>query len=317
MSYSNYPHGFLGGVTIRGVPLQQLYPGEVIWVNSSSVYSLGGIAGSDVDSPKRGTYKHPFATINGAITSTKVVASRGDIVAVMPGHTETVSAAAGVALTKAGVAVIGLGRGSLRPTLNLTATSSTIALSSANCAWVNMLITGGVDAVVSPVIVSAADCFVELNYRDVTGQCTDGLTTTAAADRLDLVVNDYDGATAAGTNAAVAIVGGDGIKITCKRMDGNFAVGGIDVRTTATTDVLVRDIEYFRTRNAADIFIVDTVTGSTGQVGPNCYLRLNDNAANITEACTGATFVYHQPISIVNLAGEVGLNTNITASTDA
>jgi len=113
------------------------------------------------------------------------------------------------------------------------------------------------------------------------------------------------------------IVGGDGIKIHDFIMDGNFAVGGIDIRTTATTDLKVWNCISFRTRNAADIFIVDTVTGSTGQIGPNIYLQLQDNAANITEAITGATFVQHLPISVVNLAGEVGMTINTTASTDA
>lgn len=312
MPLSNYPHGFLQGVAIRDVPILQLHPGRVFWVNNSSVLPEGGIAGNDGN---KGNYLQPFSTINGAVTA--ATASRGDIIVCMPGHAETVSAAGGVALSKAGLALVGLGTGSLRPTLNLTATTSTIALSAANCSMTNILVTGGVDAIVSAILVTAADCYVELNYRDVTGQCTDCLLTTAAANRLKVHVADYDGATAAGTNAGIAIVGGDHIEITGNYMDGNFAVGGIDIRTTATTDLSVHDFKFFRTRNAADIFIVDTITASTGQVGPNCYLRLQDNAANITEACTGATFVYHQPISIVNLAGEVGMNTNITASTDA
>ena len=100
------------------------------------------------------------------------------------------------------------------------------------------------------------------------------------------------------------------------RCDGNFAVAGIDVRTTATTDLEVRNV-YFRQRNSNDLFLVDTITGSTGLIGPNINLRIQDNAANITEALTGATFVYFQDINIVNAAGESSMLTNITASTDA
>ena len=47
------------------------------------------------------------------------------------------------------------------------------------------------------------------------------------------------------------------------------------------------------------------------------YIRLQDDAANITEALVGADIQFFQPISIVNADGEVGLNTNITASADA
>jgi len=310
---SSYPNRFLNGIEIGGVPITQTNPGNVFWVNGSSVLPDKGIAGSNGN---KGSYLQPFATVDYAIGKCK--ASRGDIILVMPGHTETISAAAGVALDVAGVTIIGLGRGSLRPTFNFTATASTFTMSAANCAIRNCLFTGGIDAVVSMIVVSAADCVIDsCELRDVTGQMTDGILTTAGATRLKIVNHKHDGASAAGTNAAIAIVGGDDIEITIDRMDGNFAVGGIDIRTTATTDLFVHDVKYFRTRNAADIFIVDTITASTGQIGPDIYLRLQDNAANITEACTGATFVYMQPISIVNLAGESSMFTNITASTDA
>lgn len=311
MPRSNFPRGFAEGVTIRGVPLIQTNPGQVYWVYNGTALLPGQIGGSDGN---KGTFDQPFSTLDYAVS--RCVADRGDIIFVKPGHAETIATATALAIDVAGVAVIGLGRGSNRPTFNLTATTSTITMSANNCVFWNCLVTGGVDAIVAVYTISGADCSLQLNYRDVTGQCTDCVLTTAAANRLYIDVNDYDGATAAGTNAGIAIVGGDHIEITGRYMDGNFAVGGIDVRTTATTDLFVHDFQYFRTRNAADIFLVDTITASTGQVGPNIYLRLNDNAANITEAITGATFVQHLPISVVNLAGEVGMSINTVASTD-
>lgn len=313
MAVSNYPNGFAAGVNIRGVPLIQTHPGKVFWVSNNTTGLLSGQKGGS--DGNKGTFDAPFATVDYAVG--QCVANRGDIIFVKPGHAETIATATALALDVAGIAVIGLGQGSNRPTFNLTATSSNIAMSAANITWWNCLITGGIDAIVAVMTVSAADCVVQLNYRDVTGQCTDCLLTTAGANRLYINVNDYDGDTAAGTNAGIAIVGGDHIEIEGRYMDGNFAVGGIDIRTTATTDLLVHDFLYFRTRNAADIFIVDTITGSTGQIGPYINLRLQDNAANITEAITGATFVTHLPVSVVNLAGEVGMQFNGTASTDA
>ena len=116
---SNYPNG-IKDLVLRGTPITQLHPGVVYFVNSTSVFAKGGIAGSN-NNP--GTYQRPYATIDYAIG--QCVANRGDIIVVMPGHTETISAAAGVAQDVAGVAVIGLGDGSLRPTINYTATAST------------------------------------------------------------------------------------------------------------------------------------------------------------------------------------------------
>lgn len=313
MPISNYPNGFMNGITIRGIPVHVAHPGQVFFVNGSTVLAQGGIGGSNGNP---GTYLKPFGTIAYAVTQCK--SGRGDIIMVMPGHTETVATAAGIALNVAGVAVIGLGVGSLRPTLNLTATTSTITMSAANCSLKNVLITGGIDAIVSCVVVSAADCAIEgCELRDVTGQMTVGILTTAAADRLKVLNHTHKGAVAAGTDAAVALVGGTDIEITMDVVDGNFAVGGIDVRTTATTNLFVHDVKRFYTRNAADIFLVDTITASTGQIGPNINLRLTDNAANITEAVTGATFVVMDPIYVVNLAGEKGMLINWVASTDA
>jgi hypothetical protein len=244
-------------------------------------------------------------------------ANQGDRIYVMPLHVETIAGAAGVALDVAGVEIIGLSSGAARATVNFTAVGSTFAVSAASCTVRNLLFTGGIDAVVSPITVAAADFkLLDCEYRDVTGQCTDFLVTTAAANRMVIDGLRYDGDTAAGTNAAIAIVGGDRIEIKNSRFDGNFAVSVIDVRTTATTDLEVHDCTA-RTRNSVDLFLIDTITGSTGMIGPNLNLRLQDNAANITEACTGATFVYFQPINIVNLAGESSMQTNITASTDA
>lgn len=303
MALTNFPDG----LTSFGMPV--LGDGVPAGRNYFFVDSTSGSAGND------GSYDAPLSTIDAAIG--RCSANKGDIIVVKPGHVETVIAAAGLALDVAGVTIVGLGTGSARPTVNYTtAVGASMRVTAANCSVKNVLFTGGIDALTNPIHVQAADFLLEdCEWRDVTGQATDAVLTTAAADRMTITNFRYDGATAAGTNAGIAIVGGDRIVVNGLYMDGNFAVGGIDIRTTATTDIEVRNV-VFRTRNAADIFLVDTITASTGMIGPNINLRLQDNAANITEALTGATFVYFQPINIVNLAGESSMQTNITASTD-
>lgn len=266
----------------------------------------------------------PFSTIDYAVG--QCTASNGDIIYVMPGHVETVTAAAGLDLDVAGITLIGIGRGASRPTINFTtATTADMDVDAADITMVNFLFTGGFDALVAPVDVNAADfAMIDCEYRDVTGQCTDFLLTDNAADRLMINGFTYEGAAAAGTNAGFAIVGSDDCTICNLVMDGNFAVGGIDIRTTAATDLHVYNVR-FRTRNAADIFLIDTITASTGMIGPNIHIRLQDNAANITEAITGATFVLFGGgaagpsgggINVVNAAGEVAIPINTTQSID-
>ena len=259
----------------------------------------------------------PITTLQAAIN--KCNSNVGDNIVLMPGHTETVSVASGITVNKIGISIIGLGNEDNRPVITFAGVvGASMVVSAANVYISNVVFSGGVDALTGPISVQAAG-FEMSNWKwvDTVGQATDVVLTTAAANNMHLHNFIYDGAAAAGTNAGIAIVGGDGIRVHDFIADGNFAVGCIDVRTTATTDLKVYNVWSFRTRNAADIFLVDTITGSTGTVGPNLNLRLNDNAANITEACTGATFVYFPPINIVNLAGELSMSDNKTASTDA
>ena len=137
MPITNYPNGFLNGISLRGVPILQTHPGQVYWVNGSSVPAPNGVGGAD-QGP--GTYTRPFATLDYAVG--RCVASRGDIIVIAPGHTETISSATALALDVAGIAIVGLGDGSLRPTFTLdTATTSTIAVSAANISIKNCIFT--------------------------------------------------------------------------------------------------------------------------------------------------------------------------------
>ncbi len=130
---SNYPSRFAEGVTIGGINVDMQLPGEIFWVNNSTVLAKGGIGGSDGN---KGTYKQPFSTIDKGITACK--ASRGDIVLVMPGHTETVSTTS-INMDIAGVTVVCLGNAENQAVLTYNAAGSTITVSAANCRWVGGL----------------------------------------------------------------------------------------------------------------------------------------------------------------------------------
>ena len=132
---TNFPQGFAYGLSVRGMPLMQMQPGQVFFVNNSQVLSPGQKAGSDGN---RGTFLDPFATLNYAI-NTACVQGRGDIVFVGPGHKETISSATALIGGCAGVAVIGLGAGALKPQLTFdTATSATIPMRASSMSWQNI-----------------------------------------------------------------------------------------------------------------------------------------------------------------------------------
>ena len=305
--HSNYPGGFANGVTIRGVPLLSSYPGKVFWVDS-----VNGANGN------RGTFDRPLATIDKAFDTGFCLANRGDVVVCKAGHVETVTAAAGLDLDVAGVAIVGLGAGSNRPTINFTTVvGADMDIDAANITLYNFLLTGGIDALTGPVDVNAAD-FTMLNceYRDVTGQATDVVVADANADRLWIENYFHNGAAAAGGAAAIALIGMDNPVIRNFKIVGNFSVSAIDCRTTAVVDLDISN-GYIWTKNAADLCIKDTIPASTGKIGPDLEFMLTDNAANITEAVTGATFHLFDPVYVCNLVNEKGLLINWTASTDA
>jgi hypothetical protein len=307
MPLTNYPNG----VSSFGVPLIGSGPilttGNVFFVNSTHPRASNGNVGTDPSSP--------WATINYA--ATRCVANNGDHIIVGPGHVETVSAAAGLRFAVAGISVIGIGRGNARPVINFAGAGADMDIDAASIFMENILFTGGIDALNSPIDVNATDFWLNnCEYRDVTGQVTFLIRTDNNADRFKLTNFRYVGDSASGTDTAIVLTGSDDVIIDGLFMDGNFATAGIQVVSAAITDLEIRNV-MFRNRNAADIFLVDTITGSTGMIGPNIYMRANDNAANVTEMITGATFVVFDDVYVVNSANEKAMLINWTATTDA
>lgn len=285
--------------------------GRVFFVCNRS--GAGGADGNDA------SFDLPMATITGALG--RCTAGRGDVVVALQGHAETVTAAAGIAFTKTSVKLVGVGEGSERPTINFTTVvGADIDIDAANVTIQNFLLTGGIDALTGPIDVNAAGFrFINCETRDVTGQATDWIVTDDACDRLYISGWKHAGAAAAGADTAITLVGGDDWVIEDFDIYGNFAVAAIENVTTAANRIRIGGgarSSYIWTENAADVAIT-LHASTTGNVGPDINIMLQDNAANITEAVVGAAAQFFLPINVVNLAGEASMVINITASTDA
>ena len=135
-SFTNFPQGFAYGLSVRGMPLTQMQPGQVFYVGNGPVLNPNQKGGSDSN---RGTFLDPFATLNYAI-NTACVSGRGDIVFVLPGHRESIANATTLTYNCGGVAVVCLGGGNLRPTFTFTtATTANIPVRAAGCSIQNAL----------------------------------------------------------------------------------------------------------------------------------------------------------------------------------
>ncbi|KKL22528.1 hypothetical protein LCGC14_2434510, partial [marine sediment metagenome] len=148
--------------------------------NANIIYVDSGHASTGTGKPGSSP-RNPLSTINAAFTAadTAVTASNGDVVIVMPGHTESITNATDLAPDVVGVNIVGLGRGSDRPTLTFTATGSNIPISAANITMSNFLITnsGTIDVVVA-ITVSAADVLlkdIEIREAAIDDQFVDAI----------------------------------------------------------------------------------------------------------------------------------------------
>ena len=293
-------------------PVNKLFSGQAFYVNNSAVVAPGALGGSDGNnglSPQQ-----PFATLDFAVGS--CTASRGDVIYVLPGHAENYSATS-LAIDVAGISIVGIGQGSLRPSFTANATTSSIEVSAANVLIDNLLIRNGIDAVVRLLRVTAADVKIyNCEFRSVTGDAVISILTTAAADRLEVAGCRFTGTATATATAYIALVGNDEVKVHHCNFDGQASAGFVRCITTASTDLEVHDC-MMRSRGAGEVFLLDTITASTAMVGPNIYCRLSANAANVTEAITGATFVVFDDVYVVNLANEKAMLINWVVTTDA
>lgn len=302
---------------IAGVVQSRWLQGSVVFYPSTCPGSQFHVdSNSGVDTNTGLDWQNALATIDAGVN--KCTASKGDVVWVHPAHAENLAADSAIDIDQIGISVIGVRQGRMMPTLTVTDADGDCKLAAASTSIQNLRFLGGIDAITGCIEVSAADCSIQdCEFRDVTGQATDTIITTNAAERLLIDGYLHIGAAAAGADSAIAIVGAvDSVEIKNFKIYGNFAVGAIDFRTVACTNIWIHSGTIW-TANAADICIIDTITGSTGTIGPDLNLMLTDNAANITTAVTGATFQLYDPVYVCNLAGEKGMLINWTASTHA
>ena len=285
---SSYPNGFASGVTIRGIPLNASHPGEVFWVNNSGVLAKGGVGGSNGND---GSYRKPFSTIEYAIG--RCTASRGDVIMVMPGHSEDISAAAGLTADVAGIAVIGLGTGSLQPQIRFTAATADIDITADNVSFYNIRFTAAFADVASAIDVSADDlAFVNCRFDE---EATDEnyVVVMNIADGNDGLL--VDGCTYLGSDASndhFIELAGTHDRVTVKNsvmIHGTAqtaTVAMIESATAQTNMVLADNLFHSESAAVAAAFVVLTGTGNTGLAVRNymSHVDADATAANSTAA---------------------------------
>ena len=256
--------------------------GKVFYVDSTT--------GSNNNSGLQDTATDALATI--AAANTLCTASKGDYIVCGPGHAETITAAAGISLTKAGVTLLGLGRGTNRPTIGVgTATTATFKITAANVAVQNFRFR----AVTAQSLVKMIDV-AEGNFTMEGCWFQGASTATFLVDNFihlnttydDFVIRkcqffqgtDPDGTDGGANTGAIYIVDSENILIDECEFYGNFETALIHNKTTACKNLWVKDCRGYCALSGSEPF--QLVDGATGGAFGGMFLTPAEAAA--TEA---------------------------------
>lgn len=296
MSLSNYPDG----ITSMGVPVL----GGAVPVTTGTYYFVSSGSGSDGNS---GLDKdNALATIAKAFD--KVTANKGDVILLMPGHAETLTAAID-GFDVAGVTVWGLGYGNLRPTLTGNGTIDVISVTAANITIANIIFAvPSTDAQTADINVAAAGCTIlnTLHHGSTTNKNkVDIITLTASANNCLI-----DGVRI--SNTTVEVVGGIVFEGGCANVEVcncyvfdaiGFTNGALADETTATNLYIHNNV--FKNAKAGTV-VIDFATGnSTGVCSFNHITGRHTTLASNTGEGTGMDFFENRTVEQAAVNGAV------------
>ncbi len=273
----------LSSLTVGGIPVMG---GNGLPITTGTYFFVSSLVGSNNNDGR--SAESAFATIAYAIGL--CTADKGDVIIVMPGHAETISAAGGITVNKAGISIIGLGVGSNKPTISFSATASTFLISANNVYVANLRVTPTIDEVVKMFSVTGA--YVTLDniehFETASCQTIQFLLTSAAADYLTVKNCYHYQANAAGAAQKwIELVGCDNTRI----LDNTFILALNNAATTAIINATTAVVNCQIARNTL------LQTGGTTQVSA------------ILLASTSTGFVHDNRVAaaVTTLAGTVAL----------
>lgn len=247
-----------------------------------------------------------YSTISAAIDA--CTANAGDIILVMPGHVETISAATSCDFDVAGVTVIGLGNGSDRPTFNFTTTTAAqVNIDAANVRIVNCIFDlTGFDAVVAGIDVNADDFTMErctVYMGDSDGQAVLGILSDTNVDRVRVYDSEFLGDTIAGPAAAIRLIGGVEHVIARNHIQGSFSQAPLALVTTAPLRVLIEH-NVLKNDVGSGTAAIQAVAGASGVVRFNSYHHTTDSLGDWLN--TPGSLVSYENYG-TNAVGETGI----------
>ncbi|KKL26579.1 hypothetical protein LCGC14_2393870 [marine sediment metagenome] len=231
-----WSQGIEGATVVGG----QLGTGKVFYVDSG------------VSTEGNGTsWETAFDTLDEAINaiSADSGANRGDFILVAQGHTEDITASS-VDVDVAGLSIIGMGRGSLKPQFVWEVATGTFDVDAANILLKNLRFVPSVTEVVSGVAISANGDFAQVigcdfGFAELSGTDEFDTALSIAGGAQEVLVDScFFHAEAAGAGEAIYLGTVSGVSIKNNEIYGDYATGCIVNVGTADDVRLVRNILF-------------------------------------------------------------------------
>ena len=238
--------------------------GNVYYVDNTHLNATAVADGTDPN--------NPLTTI--ALAIAKCTANHHDQIVVGSNHAETITTAAAINCSIAGVRIVGVGTGQNRPRITFTNALATVAINAANVTIENILFLVGIDSVAIMLDVNADDFTLHgCEFRENTAVAMQWLTAidfagANATDRAKIIGCKFI-SEAPGANHAIEIGAvEDGIEIIGNWITGDYAVAAIHSGSILTNLLLAGN--YIRNVNAGD-WAVELSAAATGMAIGNRF----------------------------------------------
>lgn len=241
-----------------------VFPGNIFFVDSGETTDGADTAGYGTHPDK------PFLTIDFSIA--QCTASQADVIFALPGHNDSLAAAATIDLDVAGISVIGVGRGADRPRIDYDAADASIDIGASSCMIKNAQLLPSVTIV-------------------TIGIDNETLFTDAVLEDIEVLAGE-DGA------GVDEFVTGIELKVTCTRA----TIIGFEYDTHASTTNAARAI-YFNgasTRVRVEDFWIDIV-------GTDAVAGIEGTGSSLRSLIKNGTITTDAEPGIELAAGQTGV----------
>jgi hypothetical protein len=294
MSATNFPHG----VASYGVPI--IGSGPILTTGNVWFCDSGSATAGDIGRDRQGkSPERPFASLDYAIG--RCTASNGDIIVLMPGHAETVSAAADIVCDVAGITIRGIGWGQLQPTITFdTADTADIDVTAANVTFDNVHfianyanVDGAIDVAATGTDLTIQNCRISATAAALDFE--EFLNLAAAAHRFSFLYNDVELLEGTDAESLVFTAGDcDSMRVIGNNiiMEASTSIFDIDAEAIAANGPLFRDNSMINLTAAADYCVEIHATTVARFINERygcagATLPVNDGSASFFINCQG------------------------------